>query len=127
LNKADMAADDKTARKPLRQALKTELAFFDKGGYGKPFRSGWRPTLLLRDSPVCLNFNTTGRQASCDQCPFFSLVPAADRDALLPCHHIPLDAKGNTIAGMYRKMTQQELDERYHNWLTALIRKNETN
>ena len=122
-----MAADDKTDRKALFEALKTELAFFDAGGYGKPFRSGWRPTLLLRDSPVCLNFNATGRQASCDQCPFFSLVPAADRDALLPCHHIPLDAAGNTIAGMYRKRTQKELDERYHNWLTALTRKNEIN
>jgi len=28
---------------------------------------------------------------------------------------------------MYRKTTQKELDERYHNWLTALTRKNETN
>lgn len=122
-----MAADEKIERDALLQTLKTELAFFDAGGYGKPFRSGWRPTLLLRDSPACINFNATGRQASCNQCPFFSLVPAADRDAILPCHHIPLDAQGNTIAGMYRKGTQKELDERYHNWLTALTRKNETN
>jgi len=77
LDKADMTADDKSDRKALLKALKSELAFFDKGGYGKPFRSGWRPTLLLRDSPVCLNFHATGRQASCDQCPFFRLVPAA--------------------------------------------------
>jgi hypothetical protein len=28
---------------------------------------------------------------------------------------------------MYRKGTQKELDERYHNWLTALTRKDETN
>lgn len=122
-----MAADDKTERDALLQALRTELAFFDAGGYGKPFRSGWRPTLLLRDSPACLNFNVTGRQAPCNQCPFFRLAPAADRDAILPCHHIPLDAAGNTIAGMYRKGTQKELDERYHDWLTALTRKNEAN
>jgi len=122
-----MAADDTIDRKALLQALKTELAFFDAGGYGQPFRGGWRPTLLLRDSPVCLNFNATGRQASCNHCPFFSLSPAADRDAILPCHDIPLDAEGTTIAGMYRKGTQKELDERYHNWLTALTRKNEIN
>jgi len=122
-----MAADDKIDRDALLQALKTELAFFDAGGYGKQFRSAWRPTLLLRDSPVCLNFNATGRQASCNRCAFFSLVPAAARDAILPCHHISLDAKGNTIAGIYRKGTQQELDERYHNWLSALTRKMETN
>ena len=122
-----MATDDTTERDALLQAVRTELTFLDAGGYGKPFRNGWRPTLLLRDSPVCLNFNATGRQASCDQFPFFSLVPAADRHAILPCHHISLDAQGNTIAGMYRKGTQKELDERYHNWLTALTRKNETN
>src|ERR1044071_603087 len=122
-----MAADDTTERYALLQALKTELAFFEVGGYGKPFRSGWRPTLLLRDSPACVNFNSTGRTASCKQWPFFSLVPAAYRDAILPCHHIPLAAQGNTIAGMYRKGTQKELDERYHNWLTALTLKNETN
>lgn len=122
-----MATDDTTDRNTLLQALKTELAFFDAGGYGQSFRSSWRPTLLLRDSPVCLNFNATGRQASCDQCAFFSLVPAANLDAILPCHHIPLDAEGNTIAGIYRKGTQKELDERYHNWLTALTRKKETN
>jgi hypothetical protein len=122
-----MAADDTTGRNALFQALRTELTFFEAGGYGKPFRNGWRPSLLLRDSPVCLNFNATGRQASCDPCPFFSLTPAADRHAILPCHHIPLDAQGNTIAGMYRKGTQKELDERYHDWLTALTRKDETN
>ena len=122
-----MAADDTTGRDVLLQALRTELTFFDAEGYGKPFSSGWRPTLLLRDSPVCLNFNATGRQASCEQCPFFSLVAAADRDAILPCHHIPLDAQGSTIAGMYRKGTQKELDERYHEWLIALTRKNEIN
>jgi len=122
-----MAADGTTDRNALLQALKTELTFFDAGGYGKQFRGAWRPSLLMRDSPVCLNFNATGRQASCDQCAFFSLVPAAARDAILPCHHISLDAKGNTIAGIYRKGTQQELDERYHNWLSALTRKMETN
>jgi hypothetical protein len=122
-----MAANGTTDRDALLQGLKAELAFFEAGGYGKQFRSAWRPTLLLRDSPVCLNFNATGRQASCDQCVFFRLAPAADPDAILPCHHIPLDARGNTISGIYRKGTQQELDERYHEWLTALIRKNEAN
>ena len=120
-----MAAHDKTERKALLQALKTELAFFEAGGYGQAFRSDWRPTLLLRDSPACINFNSSGRQTSCQHCPFFSLIPAAHQDAILPCHHIPLDAQGNTIAGMYRKGTQKELDERYHDWLTAQTRKNE--
>src|SRR5690349_25140031 len=115
-----MAADDTINRKGLLQALKTEMAFLDAGGYGKPFRSGWRPTLLLRDSPVCLNFNATGRQASCDQCPFFSIVPGTDRAALLPCHHIPLDAERDAMAGMFSTTTQREVEECLYDWLIAL-------
>jgi hypothetical protein len=117
-------AEQKPARNDLLlQTLKTELAFFDAGGYGRPFRSGWRPTLLLRDSEACINYNSTGRQASCGDCPLFEMVPAAARNAIVPCHHIPLDARGHTIASIYRKNTQKDLDEHYREWLSALIQK----
>ena len=39
----------------LLDALKDQLAFFESGGYGFPYRGFWRPTLALRDSPTCLN------------------------------------------------------------------------
>jgi hypothetical protein len=110
----------------LLLTLKRELAFFDADGYGQPFRSAWRPTLLLRDSPSCLNFNATGRQIPCQQCPLFSLVPLASQDAMIPCHHIPLDPRGHTVARLYRTATQKELDQHYHNWLCALTREIES-
>ena len=121
-----MAGHDQDESELLLRALKRELAFFDAGGYGQPFRSEWRPTLILRDSPSCLNFNATGRQISCRQCPFFSLVSPAGQDALIPCHHIPLDARGKTVARLYRTATQKELDQHYHNWLCALTREIES-
>ena len=121
-----MAGHDQDESELLLWALKRELAFFDAGGYGQPFRSEWRPTLLLRDSPSCPNYNATGQQTSCRQCPFFSLVPPASLDALVPCHQIPLDTRGNTIAGLYRTVTQKELDQHYHNWLCALTREIES-
>jgi hypothetical protein len=117
-----MAEQYQSGPELLLQTVKRELAFFDTGGYGQPFRSEWRPTLLLRDSPVCMNYNTTGRQVSCSECPFFPLVPPARQDAVVPCHHIPLDARGNTVARLYRTGTQKELDQHYHNWLCALTR-----
>ena len=106
----------------LLRTLKRELDFFEAGGYGQPFRSEWRPTLLLRDSPSCINYNSKGRRTSCRQCPFFPLVPPASHNATVPCHSIPLDARGNTIARLYRKGTQKEMDQHYHSWLSALIR-----
>jgi hypothetical protein len=41
---------------------------------------------------------------------------------MVPCHHIPLDQRGNTIAKMYRKDTQNDLDQLYHDRLRDLTR-----
>jgi hypothetical protein len=106
----------------LLQALKRELGFFDAGGYGRSFRSQWRPTLLLRDSPVCINYSHTGRRYTCSQCPLFSLVPANESKTMMPCHRIPVDPSGTTIAELYQRGTQQMLDQRYRDWLCKLIR-----
>jgi hypothetical protein len=114
-------AANQNGRGQLLQAAKKELRFFNARGYGHPFRSEWRPTMLLRDSPVCVNFSSTGRLHACTQCPFFSLVPAAGREALIPCHNIPLDATAVTISDLYRKSTQKTLDQRYREWLCNLI------
>lgn len=116
-------AANQNGRRQLLQAAKRESRFFDARGYGHPFRSEWRPTLLLRDSPVCINFSSTGQLHACVQCPFFSLVPVASRGALIPCHDIPLDATAVTISDLYRKSTQEMLDQRYREWLGNLIQK----
>lgn len=116
-----MAGKSQERSKQLLQAAKRELGFFDARGYGRPFRSEWRSTLLLRDSPVCINFNSTGRQHSCSECPFFPLIPPDDREGIVPCHNIPLDKSGATISAFYRKGTQQALDQRYRDWLCNLI------
>jgi hypothetical protein len=105
----------------LLQVLQNEAEFFDAGGYGRTFRSGWRPTLLLRDSPTCINYRDTGRQNSCSQCPLFPLVAADQRERLVPCHHIPLNQRGETVADLYALGSQELLDQRYRNWLQEKI------
>jgi hypothetical protein len=113
---------EQTENRPLFRVLRNEAAFFDAGGYGKPFRSKWRPTLLLRDSPACINYRHAGRQHSCRECPLFSLVPAEQRERLIPCHHIQLDLQGDTIAGLYARGSQERLDQLYRNWLKEQIK-----
>jgi hypothetical protein len=117
-----MAGESRTGRKELLQSLKRELGFFDARGYGRPFRSQWRPTLLMRDSPVCVNYSSTGRQHSCRECPLFLLVPREKQQTPLPCHNIPLDASGATVSELYHKGTQTLMDQRYRDWLCNLIR-----
>jgi len=72
---------EQTEDRMLFRVLRNEAAFFDAGGYGKPFRSKWRPTLLLRDSPACINYHDTSRQNSCRECPLFSFADGATREA----------------------------------------------
>ena len=114
-------------KRELLEKLKFELAFVEDGGYGRSVRTPHKSTSPFQDSLTCLNFGDPSRSHPCAECILMQYVPESRKGEDVPCHHIPLDAEGNTIAGMYRKTTQKELDERYHNWLTALTRKNETN
>ncbi len=111
-----------TENRLLFRVLRDEAAFFDAEGYGKAFRSQWRPTLLLRDSPACINYRDSGQQNSCRDCPLFSMVPAEQQASLIPCHHIQLNPQGETIADLYTQGTQELLDQRYRNWLNEKLK-----
>jgi hypothetical protein len=113
---------EQTENRRLFRVLRNEAAFFDAEGYGKPFRSQWRPTLLLRDSPACINYRDSGRQNSCRQCPLFSMVPADQQEKQIPCHYIQLNPQGETIAGLYSRGTQELLDQRYRNWIKEKLK-----
>jgi len=103
------------------QLLCCELSFFKVGGYGHPLGGEWRPTLLFWDSPVCLNFDSSAPHQPCERCVFFQFVPEAKRFSLIPCHHIPLNAKGETIHSLYRSGTQDGLDQTVKHWLETTI------
>jgi len=108
----------------LLRALKEQLAFFENAGYGRSFRSSWRPTLLIRDSPLCLN--AVAREARpCRECILSPMVRPEKQNLLLPCYHIPLNAAGETIATLYASGTQEKLDKTFHDWLWTTIQKME--
>jgi hypothetical protein len=119
--RATVKMENQIENQRLLQILRNEVAFFDAGGYGRPFRSNWRPTLLLRDSPACINYRDSGRQNSCHECPLFSLVAAGQQDRLIPCHYIPLNSQGETITALYARGPQELLDQLYRNWLQEKI------
>lgn len=106
----------------LLRALKEELVFWEQGGYGRRFRGEWRPTLVIRDSPLCLNA-TGGAARSCRECLLFDLIPPEKRNLSIPCHHIALNQADDTIASLYANGTQEKLDETFHSWLCATIQR----
>jgi len=111
-------ADDRTV-----QLLCCELSFQRVGGYGHPFRGNWRPTLIFRDSPLCLNFESGVPHQPCERCALFEFIPEDKRKTLMPCHHIPLNNEGDTVASLYHGSTQEKLDETVQSWLESTIDK----
>jgi hypothetical protein len=114
-----MAKDDRD----ILEVLKFELEFLEQGGYGRSVRTPWKPTSIFQDSISCLNFGEKERVHPCAECLLINFVPERERDAEVPCHHIPLNTKGETVDTVNRYDHQQELEEKVKQWLRATIKK----
>jgi len=114
-----MAKDDRD----ILEVLKFELAFLEQGGYGRSVRTPWKPTSIFQDSITCLNFGEPERVHPCSECMLIDFVPQNEREAEVPCHHIPLNASGETVDAVNRYDHQQELEEKVKQWLRDTIQR----
>lgn len=103
------------------EVLKAELSFVEKGGYGRSVKTPWQPTSIFQDSPSCLNLGDPSRTHACNECLFIDFVPPEAREEDVPCHHIPLNASGATIAELELKGDQPETEEAVKGWLRTSI------
>src|SRR5215208_6129956 len=104
------------------EILKAELDFIEKGGYGRSVRTPWKPTSIFQGSLSCLNYGYPYRAHPCSECPLDDFVPEGKHTAPVPCHHIPLDAEGETVEGLELADNQQFLEEKVKAWLRACIK-----
>ena len=107
----------------LLEVLKFELAFLEQGGYGRSVRTPQKPTSSFQDSLTCLNFGESERIHPCSECLLFPFVPPASRNENVPCHHIPLNQKGDTLETLDKGYNRIEQEEALRNWLRAEIRR----
>lgn len=114
-----MANDDRD----LLQVLKFELGFVEHGGYGRSVHTPWKPTSIFEDSLTCLNFDDPGHTHPCRDCLLFDLVPETSQNENIPCHHIPLNEKGETLATLDKGYNQVELEESIKTWLRKTIQR----
>jgi len=113
-----MAKDDRD----LLELLGEELSFIEQGGYGRSVRTPWKPTSTFQDSLTCINYGYPYHAHPCDECPLINFVPEENRTTDIPCHHIPLNAKGDTIGELEDADNQQKLEQRVKNWLRNKIK-----
>jgi hypothetical protein len=127
----------------LLKALKLELKFCELGGY-KPSAPGRLPARasqndpistflfdegtqehkersVFRDSPSCLNYGLPVREHACSECWLIDFVPAEKRGEAVPCHHIPLNLRGDTVVSLGGRGDAPDVQEAVLDWLRRTI------
>ena len=105
------------------ELLKAELNFIEKGGYGRSVRTPWLPTSIFEDSLSCLNFGDPTHSRPCEECSLMEFVPAERRKEKVPCHHIPLSEKGETVDVLEHWDNQAEMEDAVKKWLRTTIKR----
>jgi hypothetical protein len=113
-----MANDDRD----LLALLKDELKFIEQGGYGRSVRTPWKEKSAFQDSLTCINYGYPYRAHPCGDCHLIDFVSPTDRSKDIPCHHIPLNADGETIQRLEAEENQHKLEEEVKHWLEKKIK-----
>jgi hypothetical protein len=108
-------------RREILEKLKFELSFLEQGGYGRSVHTSWEETSFFQDSITCLNYGEEGRPHPCSECMLNDFVPESMKNETVPCHHIPLDSKGNTISNLDRGYNRASVQDAVVVWLRSVI------
>jgi hypothetical protein len=105
----------------LMEALKFELYFLEHGGYQRSVREPRHELAVFRDSPSCLNYGLPVRKHPCSDCFLINFVPQEKRGESVPCHHIPLNDRGDTLEALEGYGRDFEVQEKLREWLKKTI------
>ena len=86
--------------KEMMGRLKLELAMLEKGGYYPSVREPRQEPRIFRDSITCLNVGLEEKQEPCSSCFLIQFVPPEHGQKEEPCHYIPLNQAGETVASL---------------------------
>src|SRR4051812_45179223 len=106
----------------ILELLKDELDFVEKGGYGRSVRTPWQSKSTFQDSMSCINYRDPHRTHPCNECHLLDFVSPEDRTQNVPCHHIPLNADGDTIQDLEQQDNQAKLEQEVSGWPRARIK-----
>jgi hypothetical protein len=108
-------------KRELLEKLRTELGALEFGRNRRSVHMPWEEVSFFQDSVTCLNHGLEGRPHPCGKCLLMPFVPETARYEANPCHHIPLDAKGNTIDSLDRGYNRSSVEDAVAGWLRKRI------
>jgi hypothetical protein len=102
------------------QILRFELNYLEQGGFDRD------RALLGIESPfrgtfACINFGNPLQAHTCNECLLHQFIPEDKRTEEFPCHHIPLNASGETVAQLLQENDPQRLVTELEQWLRNTI------
>jgi len=105
----------------LLDALKLELKFLERGGYESSVREPHKELSTFLNSPSCLNYELPAKEHPCSECWLIDFVPAEKRGEAIPCHHIPLNHRGDTVEALGGRGADPEVKAAMRDWLRRTI------
>lgn len=102
------------------EILRYELNFLEQGEFARAIGEG-RASSPFQDTLSCLNYGDPLRPHACHECPLYEFVPEHARTEEAPCHHIPLDPAGRTIADFLKDKDAVGLERALKIWLRRTI------
>ncbi len=102
--------------------LKLERGILKDGGYGASVHTPRKVERIFRDSISCLNLDEEVKKHPCSECKLWEYVPGEHKEEDIPCHFIPLDAQGETIASLEEKGDRSRAEELLLRWLDSTIK-----
>jgi len=112
-----------TDLKGIIEQLRLERDILQAGGYGRSVRTPWKESRIFRDSITCLNVGEQMKKHPCNECLLYEYVPEGHKDRDIPCHFIPLNERGESIAGLEARGRREEAEKALLGWLNETIQK----
>jgi hypothetical protein len=113
----DMAKDERD----ILDVFKGELSFIEQGGYGRSVRTPWQSKSAFQDSLTCINYADPNHTHPCNECHLLNFVSTPHQSEDVPCHFIPLNESGETVADLEPEDNEAKLERQVKSWLRARI------
>ena len=108
-------------KKEMIETLKRELDILEKGGYApSACEPHWMPR-VFRDSVSCPNLGLDFKIEPCSHCYLLQFVPPEHHKKENPCHFLPLNEKGETVASLTQDGNYELLYDSLRSWLKKTL------
>jgi len=110
-----------TKLKDIIEQLKLERSILKDGGYGRSVHTPWKDERLFRDSITCLNLGEEVKRRQCSNCKLWEWIPRDHWEEDIPCHFIPLNERGESVASLEGAGARERAEEALVKWLDLTI------